>query len=87
MKKEVVTEKLQKTLARAGYGSRRELERWIAAGRVRVNGARATVANVWGVAPSGGNACACCVITKPSERFAAGAETLIGLPCSIVYRR
>ena len=43
MKKEVVTEKLQKTLARAGYGSRRELERWIAAGRVRVNGARATV--------------------------------------------
>jgi 23S rRNA pseudouridine2605 synthase len=37
------TEKLQKILARAGYGSRRELERWIAAGRVRVNGERATI--------------------------------------------
>jgi len=43
MKKEVDGEKLQKTLARAGYGSRRELEGWIAAGRVRVNGNRATI--------------------------------------------
>lgn len=43
MKKKAVTEKLQKILARAGYGSRRELERWIAAGRIRVNGERATV--------------------------------------------
>ena len=32
MKEKPVTEKLQKILARAGYGSRRELERWIAAG-------------------------------------------------------
>ena len=32
------SEKLQKLLARAGYGSRRELEAWIEAGRVRVNG-------------------------------------------------
>ena len=32
------TEKLQKVLARAGLGSRRELEREIAAGRVSVNG-------------------------------------------------
>ena len=37
------TEKLQKILARAGFGSRRELERWIAAGRVRVNGERASI--------------------------------------------
>lgn len=32
------TEKLQKTLARAGLGSRRDLEEWISAGRVTVNG-------------------------------------------------
>jgi 23S rRNA pseudouridine2605 synthase len=33
-----MTEKLQKILARVGLGSRRALETWIAAGRVRVNG-------------------------------------------------
>ena len=35
--------KLQKALADAGYGSRRELEEWIAAGRVSVNGEPAHV--------------------------------------------
>lgn len=32
------TEKLQKVLAKTGLGSRRELETWIGAGRVKVNG-------------------------------------------------
>jgi 23S rRNA pseudouridine2605 synthase len=36
-------EKLQKVLARAGYGSRRELEEWIKSGRVKVNNKVATL--------------------------------------------
>ena len=38
-----MSEKLQKLLATAGLGSRRELEKWIAGGRVSVNGAVATL--------------------------------------------
>ncbi len=34
-------ERLQKVLARAGYGSRREIEAWIDQGRISINGKRA----------------------------------------------
>jgi len=39
----VVSERVQKVLARAGVGSRRSVERWIADGEVRINGRRAEV--------------------------------------------
>ena len=38
-----MSEKLQKVLARAGLGSRRQLEEWIKAGRVQVNGRVAAI--------------------------------------------
>jgi len=38
-----VTEKLQKVLARAGFGSRRQIERWIEEGRITVDNVAATL--------------------------------------------
>jgi 23S rRNA pseudouridine2605 synthase len=40
---QAITQKLQKALAQTGLGSRREIERWIRAGRVTVNGVAAHV--------------------------------------------
>ncbi|MBU2428461.1 MAG: ribosomal large subunit pseudouridine synthase B, partial [Gammaproteobacteria bacterium] len=38
-----MSEKLQKILARSGVGSRREMETWISAGRVTIDGKLATL--------------------------------------------
>ncbi|NNG13798.1 MAG: 23S rRNA pseudouridine(2605) synthase RluB [Gammaproteobacteria bacterium] len=40
-----MSEKLHKMLANAGYGSRREMERWIEAGRLTINGKLAVTAD------------------------------------------
>ncbi len=40
-----MSEKLHKILARSGYGSRREMERWIEAGRLTINGKVAKTAD------------------------------------------
>ena len=69
------TQKLQKVLAALGYGSRRALEQWIAAGRVTVNGEPAHLGQRVGdadeivldgrrVAPRGGESSRVIVLNK-----------------------
>lgn len=43
MNEKVSDEKLQKVLARAGFGSRREIEGWISEGRIKINNRVATL--------------------------------------------
>jgi len=43
MRQNLNTEKLQKVLARAGIGSRRQMERWIVAGKIKINNLTATL--------------------------------------------
>lgn len=45
----MTAERIQKMLARAGFGSRREIERWIEAGQVEVNGAPAKLGDKIGI--------------------------------------
>lgn len=42
MKSEVAPERIQKVLARAGLGSRRQIEAWIKEGRIQINGKTAS---------------------------------------------
>jgi len=59
-------EKLQKVLARAGLGSRREMEQWISAGRVKVNGRPASLGDRVGATDR---------ITVDGKKLAGGTKT------------
>ena len=64
-------EKIQKVLANLGYASRREIERWIEAGRVQING------QVIGLGARVGATDKISVDGKPVQRSAASVETRV----------
>lgn len=70
------TEKLQKVLARAGIGSRRQMEHWIRDGRIRVNGRTARLGER--VAPQ----MQITVDGRPLRR-----RSLSGLPRMLLYHK
>lgn len=69
-------ERLQKVLAQAGLGSRREMEEWISAGRVTVNGSVATL----GVRVGEND-------EVRVDRRVIGIETGDGLPRVLLYHK
>ena len=61
-----MSQKLQKILADRGLGSRREMEKWIGAGRVVVNGETATIG----------------ARVEPSDRIVVDGEAVAGAPAT-----
>jgi 23S rRNA pseudouridine2605 synthase len=70
-------ERLQKTLAQAGLGSRREMEEWIAAGRVTVNGKVATL----GMRVAEGD------VVRADQRMVRVKAPGAGLPRVLLYHK
>jgi 23S rRNA pseudouridine2605 synthase len=70
-------ERLQKVLAQAGLGSRREMEEWITAGRVTVNGEVA----ILGMRVSGGD------VIRADRRVIRVREQGPGLPRVLLYHK
>ncbi len=68
---QIQQEKLQKLLAHAGYGSRREIEQWIQADRVRINGRLATLGDRASVDDT------CSIDGKPVKLTATGSATSV----------
>ncbi len=78
-----MSEKLQKVLANRGYGSRRQMEQWITAGRVTVNGRVATLGD------RVEESAAIVVDGKPSRREAAVLTRvlLLNKPAAVICTR
>jgi 16S rRNA U516 pseudouridylate synthase RsuA-like enzyme len=96
-----MSEKLQKVLARAGHGSRREIESIIAAGRVSVDGKIATLGDRVEVTPglkiridghlisvkeSAEQICRVLAITSQKANCVPVTTRKVVRPCLIVYQ-